>query len=148
MRISRNVLFVVVDDDDNDKTSMKRKKGCFRAMEGSSGHAWKENSKFGRRKKSLVFSLPRTRRPDSVSRTWAVFDENSKLACIDSYWNQSFWSLSRPSITFPATAGERDREIKGLLRSSNYSCARWERAIPIGYLYFPGPVRPPSLRSL
>lgn len=54
----------------------------------SSRHAWKENSKFG--KKNLVFSLPRTRRPNSVSRTWAVFDENSKLACIDSYWNQSF----------------------------------------------------------
>lgn len=30
MRISRNVLFVVVDDDDNDNTSMKRKGASVR----------------------------------------------------------------------------------------------------------------------
>lgn len=108
MRISRNVLFVVVDDDDNDDTSIMKR--CFRAMEGAPGTRGRKirNSE----KKYLVFSLPRTRRPNSVSHTWAVFDENSKLACIDSYWNLSSWSISRPSITFPdiATAGEQDRE--------------------------------------
>lgn len=30
MRISRNVLFVIVDDDDNDNTSMKRKGASVR----------------------------------------------------------------------------------------------------------------------
>lgn len=30
MRISRNILFVVVDDDDNDNTSMKRKSASVR----------------------------------------------------------------------------------------------------------------------
>lgn len=52
MRISRNVLFVVVDDDDNDKTSMKRKGASVR---------WKElqtcvEGKFEiRKKKSSLF---------------------------------------------------------------------------------------------
>lgn len=52
MRISRNVLFVVVDDD-NDKY-VDETRGCFYAMKGSSGHAWKENSKFGLKKKREI----------------------------------------------------------------------------------------------
>ena len=93
-------------------------------------------------KKYLVFSLPRTRRLDSVSRMWAVFDENSKLACIDSYWNQSFWSINRPSIIFPgiATMGEQDCEKRISSTNSfgssksNYSYARTKCEIPIRFI--------------
>lgn len=78
---SRNVLFVVVDDndEDDDNTSIRKTKGAsvrrkeFRArVEG----------KFEIQKH--VFSpapVPRTRfRRDSISRTWAVFDDDSKLS--------------------------------------------------------------------
>lgn len=58
---SRNILFVVVDDnyDDNDDMSIKKKKkmkkGASVRRKESSGHAWKENSKFETR----LFPRPR-----------------------------------------------------------------------------------------
>lgn len=97
---SRNVLLFVIVNDDNDNTSMKRKGASVRRRE--------LRGMRGRKIRNLVFSLPRTRRFDSVSRTWAVFDENSKSSIsITTGINFSGRSV-RPSIIFPGvtTAGE------------------------------------------
>lgn len=60
---------------------------------------------------------------------------------INSYWNQSFWSISRPSITFPgiATTGEQDCEerissISFFDSRNRYSYVRSKCEIPIRFI--------------
>lgn len=55
MRISRNVLFVVVDDDDNDKYVDETKKGASVTMEGAPGTR-ERKIRNSEKKINLVFS--------------------------------------------------------------------------------------------
>lgn len=96
MRTSRNILSVVVNDDANDNMSIKRR-GASVCDRRSSGHAWKKTSKF--ETQSFPYHVRDDPIPSRVRGQCSMRIQKEQLA-IDSYWNQFFWTISRPSIIF------------------------------------------------